>query len=141
MIASIVGSALLARLILYANPGAGGSTVLGFHVHHLLVGIILVCLGGIPAILLRSGALLKSVAVCTFGIGVGLALDEWVLFVARENVPDTPYGSTISLAGALASIVLVCVYALLVYRLVVRQEGRRMVNNTSSEGVREPENS
>ena len=124
LIVSIAGAVLLTRLLLFLNPGAGGSTVLGVRVHHLLIGIVLVSIGGVSAVLLRSEAFLKSIAVCVFGAGLGLALDEWVLFVLRETAPDTPYLSTLSLAGALLFVILVCGYTVLVYQFVVRQQQR-----------------
>ena len=124
LIVSIISAAFLTRLFLFLNPAAGGSRVLGVHVHHLLVGIVLVCIGGVPAALLRSEDFLKSAAISVFGVGIGLALDEWVLFVIRETAPDTPYMSASSLVGALLLIALVCGYAVLVCRFVVKREER-----------------
>jgi hypothetical protein len=46
-----------------------------------------------------------------------LALDEWVLFVVRDAVPETPYTSTASVLGALGLIGLTSAYVLLVSRL------------------------
>ena len=133
LIVSIAGAALLTRLFLFLNPGAGGSTVLGVHVHHLLVGIVLISIGGVPAVLLRSEAILKSIAICVFGVGLGLALDEWVLFVLRETASDTPYTSALSLVGALLFVILVCGYTVLAYRFVARQEQRAKVKKVGPE--------
>jgi hypothetical protein len=121
---SIVAAAFLTRLFLFLNPGAGGSTILGVHVHHLLVGIMLVCIGGVPAVLLRSDEFLKSVATFLFGFGIGLALDDWVLFVIRETAPDTPYMTASSLVGAILLVALVCGYVVLVCHLLVNREQR-----------------
>ena len=133
LIVSIAAAALLTRLFLFLNPGAGGSTVLGVHVHHMLIGIVLISIGGVPAVLLRSEASWKSIAVCVFGVGVGLALDEWVLFVLRETAPDTPYMSTLSLLGALLFVALAIGYTVLVYRFVVRQEQRSEIQRDRQE--------
>jgi hypothetical protein len=128
LIVSIVAAAFLTRLFLFLNPGAGGSTVLGVHVHHLLVGILLVCIGGVPAVLLRSDDFLKAIATSVFGLGIGLALDEWVLFVLRETAPETPYMNASSLAGAVLLVALVCGYVILVGRFLVGREQRTKRN-------------
>ena len=128
LIVSIAGAAALTRLFLFLIPTVGGSKVLGVHVHHLLVGIIVACIGGVPAVLLRSEDFLKSAAVCVFGIGLGLALDEWLLLVIRDAAPDTPYMSASSLAGALLLVALVCVYTVLVSRFLSKREERAKIS-------------
>jgi hypothetical protein len=114
LIVSAASAAILTRILLLVFPEAGGSPVLGVHIHHLLIGILLVCVGGIPAVLLRSDGRLKSLAVAVFGAGLGLALDEWLLFVIRETEPDAPYMSTWSVAGAAIFVGAVVVYTLVV---------------------------
>ena len=116
IIISAAGAAILTRLFLFVFPSAGGSPILGLHIHHSLIGILLVCMGGIPAALLQSEKLLRSLAVVVFGVGLGLSLDEWLLFVLREAVPSTPYMSPWSVAGAAIFVSLVVVYTLIVGR-------------------------
>lgn len=110
LIVTASGAALLTRLLLLFFPEAGGSPLLGVHIHHLLIGILLICIGGIPAVLLRSQGALKSLAVAVFGVGIGLALDEWLLFVIRETAPEAPYMTTWSVAGAAILVGVVVVY-------------------------------
>ena len=116
LIVSATGAMVLTRLLLLVLPEAGGSPVFGVHIHHLLIGILLICIGGIPAALLRSHGPLKSLAVAVFGVGLGLALDEWVLFVIRETAPDAPYMTPWSVAGAAILVGLVVAYAFVVGR-------------------------
>ena len=116
LILSAVGAAALTRLLLLVFPEAGGSPMFGVHVHHLLIGILLVCIGGIPAALLPAQGPLKSLAIAVFGFGLGLALDEWVLFVIRETAPDAPYMTPGSVAGAAILVALVVVYTFVVGR-------------------------
>jgi hypothetical protein len=116
LIISAVSATILTRLLLFVFPGVGGSPILGVHIHHLLIGILLVCIGGIPAALLRSEGSMKSLAVAVFGVGLGLSLDEWALFVIRETVPDAPYMTPWSVAGAGILIGLVVVYTFVVGR-------------------------
>jgi len=111
LIVSATGAAVLTRLLLLVFPEAGGQPLLGVHIHHLLIGILLICIGGIPAVLLRSQRTLKSLAVVVFGVGLGLALDEWVLFVIRETAPDAPYMTPGSVAGSAILVALVVLYA------------------------------
>lgn len=116
LIVTACGAALLTRLLLLVFPESGGSPVLGVHIHHLLYGILLMCIGGIPAALLRSEARLKLLAVAVFGVGIGLALDEWLLFVIRETAPDAPYMTPWSVAGAAIFVGAVVVYTFVVGR-------------------------
>ena len=116
LIISAAGAAVFTRLLLLVFPEAGGSPILGVHIHHLLIGILLMCVGGVPAILLRSEGSPTPLAVATFGVGLGLALDEWVLFVIRETAPDAPYMTPWSVAGAAILVGLAGVYASVVGR-------------------------
>ncbi len=116
LIVTASGAALLTRLLLLFFPEAGGQPVVGVHIHHLLIGILLICIGGIPAVLLRSQGALKSLAVAIFGAGIGLALDEWLLFVIRETAPEAPYMTAWSVAGAAILVGVVVVYTFAVGR-------------------------
>lgn len=102
------------RVVLYVVPGVGGSQVAGYHVHHLLIGILLVVLGGVPAILIEAPGSARSAAIVAFGLGLGLALDEWVLFVLREASPGTAYSSRGSVLGACVLTILTVLYAFLI---------------------------
>lgn len=102
------------RVVLYLVPGVGGSQVAGYHVHHLLIGILLVVLGGVPAVLIEAPGAARSAAIVAFGLGLGLALDEWVLFVLREASPGTAYPSRGSVLGACVLTALTVLYAFLI---------------------------
>ena len=118
LVASTIVAALAVRILLYLAPGVGGTQIAGVHVHHLLSGIVLIVLGGVPAVLLQSRSVLRSASVVGFGSGLGLALDEWLLFVVRESNPETPYMSAVSLLGAAVIVSLASAYALLVCALM-----------------------
>jgi hypothetical protein len=121
---SAAGASILTRLLLLVFPEAGGSPILGVHIHHLLTGILLMCVGGVPAALLRSEGSLKTFAVAVFGFGLGLALDEWALFVLRETAPDTPYMAAWSVAGAAILVSLFIAYTLAISRFGAAREQR-----------------
>lgn len=116
LIVSAAGAAIVTRLLLFLFPDAGGSPIFGVHIHHLLYGILFVCIGGIPAALLRADGWMKSSAVAVFGVGIGLSLDEWLLFVIRESAPDASYMHPWSVAGAAIFVGSVIAYTLLVRR-------------------------
>ena len=122
LVVSAASATILTRLLLLVFPGSGGSPILGVHIHHLLMGILLICVGGIPAVLIRPGGLLKTLSVAAFGFGLGLALDEWVLFVLREAAPDTPYMAPWSVAGAAIMISLFVAYTLAVNRFAAARK-------------------
>jgi hypothetical protein len=122
LIVSAASAAIFTRLLLLVIPEAGGSPILGVHIHHLLTGILLMCIGGVPAALLRSEGSLKTRAVAIFGFGLGLALDEWVLFVLRESAPDTPYMAFWSVAGAAILVSAFIAYTLAVARLAAARK-------------------
>ena len=117
----MIAAASLARLYLYAWPEGGGVTLFGAHLHHLMTGVILVVIGGIPAVLVRSNTPIHAVSVCVFGFGLGLALDEWVLMLVREQARETAYLSRISLTGALVLLSVATGYALLICALAGRE--------------------
>lgn len=132
IVASVLGAFSCIRLYLFLVPQGGGVTVFGTHVHHLLTGVLLIALGGIPAVI-RPDTWVGTASVCVFGFGLGLALDEWLLFVVRETAPATPYLSPVSLVGGLALVLLASTYAVLVYRLSARG-GRETVEDPLAPG-------
>ncbi len=63
----------------------GSVTTGGLHVHHLVFGIVLL-LGMGFALALRPGSPLFEMACAGFGIGAGLTLDEYALWLHLEDV-------------------------------------------------------
>ena len=113
LIVSMFTAACLTRVFLLLLPEAGGA-IAGIHVHHLMNGILLMTLGGIPAILVRSDTRWAKAPVVVFGLGLGLALDEWILLVVRETRPAEPYQSPMSLLGSFSLLILVTAYCLVI---------------------------
>jgi hypothetical protein len=57
----------------------------GLHVHHLVFGIVLMLLAGF-VLALQPGSPWLEIAAAAFGIGAGLTLDEYALWLHLEDV-------------------------------------------------------
>jgi hypothetical protein len=60
----------------------------GFHLHHVVIGVILVLLSGVAMVTLAvdGGAGVFTAAAIVFGIGAALVLDEFALILHLEDV-------------------------------------------------------
>jgi hypothetical protein len=65
-------------------PGSVSSG--GVHVHHLVFGIVLMIIAGFISVSLAPDDVWEKVVAVAFGIGVGLTLDEFALFLHLEDV-------------------------------------------------------
>ena len=118
--ASILATFLFMRTVLYFLPNAD-LYVAGYEVHHLFVGILLMAASGIPLIILRQGdERWLDVSALAFGIGLSLALDEFVLLIATAG-SNTDYYLPISLNGALVMVGLALAYILIIKSLTANR--------------------
>jgi lysyl-tRNA synthetase class 2 len=82
----------------------------GLHVHHMVIGVVLMVVSGLTLIAaLPQGLLLQAVALA-FGIGVALTLDEFALILRLQDV----YWTTEGRLSVDAVIVAVCAGVLIV---------------------------
>lgn len=58
----------------------------GLHVHHMVFGIILMMLAGFTAFATNLGSPWWEITAIAFGIGIGLTLDEFALWLHLEDV-------------------------------------------------------
>jgi hypothetical protein len=58
----------------------------GLHLHHLVWGIVLLLLSGFLNFVLKPGSPWSEVLAAMFGIGAGLTLDEFALWIHLEDV-------------------------------------------------------
>jgi hypothetical protein len=58
----------------------------GLHLHHLVWGIVLLLISGFLGFALTPGTPQSEILAATFGIGAGLTLDEFALWVHLEDV-------------------------------------------------------
>src|SRR5437868_3145739 len=62
------------------------------HVHHMVVGIVLVLVAGMLDLSLRPGGLARELLAIVFGAGAAFILDEFALSVHLRDVYWTPEG-------------------------------------------------
>jgi hypothetical protein len=89
----------------------GNVSVGGTHVHHLVWGILLLLSMGYVAIAIDPGSPGREILAVLFGIGAGLTLDEFALWLNLEDVYWTEKGrasiDAVIVAAGLAGVVLV----------------------------------
>ena len=82
----------------------------GLHVHHMVIGVVLMVVAGITLIAALPQGLYLQLAALVFGAGVALTLDEFALILRLKDV----YWSTEGRLSVDAVIVAVCAGMLLV---------------------------
>jgi hypothetical protein len=88
----------------------------GYNIHHLFTGLLLVTFGGIAAVLLEGGGRSLDVATAVFGIGLGMALDEWVYLIATDGtneaylLPVSLWGGAIMVGSACALVLTLLIF-------------------------------
>jgi hypothetical protein len=70
----------------------GNVSVGGTHIHHLVWGIITILVTGFTAIAISPGSPVREIVAVAFGIGAGLTLDEFALWLNLEDVYWTQKG-------------------------------------------------
>jgi hypothetical protein len=89
----------------------GNVSVGGTHVHHLVWGILLMLATGYTAIAIGPGHPGREILAVLFGIGTGLTLDEFALWLNLEDVYWSEKGrrsiDAVIIAAGLAGVVLV----------------------------------
>ena len=66
----------------------------GTHVHHLVWGILTMLVVGYAAIAFSPGSPLREVLAILFGVGAGLTMDEFALWLHLEDVYWSEQGRT-----------------------------------------------
>jgi hypothetical protein len=75
-----------------AGAGLGNIRIAGIHVHHQVFGILIIIGTGIVLISATPHGTALEVAAAIFGVGVGLTLDEFALWLHLQDVYWTEEG-------------------------------------------------
>jgi hypothetical protein len=109
LLASMAGTFVLLRIWLSFSPNTDFN-VAGYNIHHLFTGLVLVSLGAVPLAVLEGRNPVRSWARVVMGIGLGMALDEWVYLIATDGT-NASYLLPVSFWGGVVVLGLVCAYA------------------------------
>jgi hypothetical protein len=108
LIGSMIATFALFRIYLSFWPNTD-LNVGSYNIHHLFTGLLLITAGGVPLAIFHGSPRRLKPALITFGIGLGMALDEWVYLIATDGT-NASYLLPISLWGGVIVIGLACLY-------------------------------
>lgn len=106
----MIATFVVVRAFLHTAPDTDFN-VSGYNVHHLFVGLLLIALFGPIVVIRQSGVQLARIAVVGFGVGLSLALDEWLYLIVTDG-SNASYLLPESFWGGLVLIGAVSAYAL-----------------------------
>ncbi len=109
LITAVAGTFLALRATLALTPNSD-FTVGAYNIHHLFVGLLLMTAGGIPLALFRGTSRRMEFAIVVFGVGLAMALDEWVYLIATDG-SNASYLLPVSFWGGVVVVGLALVYA------------------------------
>ena len=81
---SLIITFIVIRIWLFFFPNAD-LNVSGYNIHHLYTGLLLLTIVGIPLILFSGKSHVLNIAAAVFGVGLSLALDEWVYLITTDG--------------------------------------------------------
>jgi len=99
----------LLRIYLHFSPNTD-LNVGPYNIHHLFTGLLLITAGGLPLAILNGSTPRLNLARWIFGVGLGMALDEWVYLITTDG-SNASYLLPISFWGGVVVILLACAYA------------------------------
>ncbi len=102
------------RAYLHTSPNTD-LNIAGYNIHHLFTGLVLLTLGGIPAVLLPASHPWSLPVLAVFGVGLALALDEWLYLIVTDGT-NPSYLLPVSFWGGFVAVVFAIVYAFLLAR-------------------------
>ncbi len=108
LVSSLFLTFVIIRTTLYFYPNADFD-VLGYNIHHLYTGLVLIIFAGIPLIICSLDGLISHLTIIIFGIGLSLAIDEWVYLIATDG-ENSSYFLPVSFWGGLIFIGITIIY-------------------------------
>jgi len=117
LLISLLLTFIILRVFLYFLPSTNLDVGI-YNIHHLYTGILLMMIGGIPLVILQGKGRILDAATIIFGIGLSLALDEWVYLIATDG-SDTAYWLPVSVWGGVIMVgvaMIILIAVLLIFR-------------------------
>ena len=111
LIGAMLGTFFVLRMLLSFSPNSDFD-VAGYNVHHLFTGLVLITLGGIPLAIFRAASRWLDLAIVVFGVGLAMALDEWVYLIATDG-SNASYLLPVSFWGGVVAMAVAIGYSLL----------------------------
>lgn len=121
LVLSMALTFVILRVTLHASPDADFN-VGTYNIHHLFTGLLLIAAGGIPLAVFRGSTYRLDLALILFGIGLGMALDEWVYLIATDGT-NASYLLPISFWGGVVVVGLACLWGALLVLVRLRRGG------------------
>jgi hypothetical protein len=109
LLCSMIVTFALLRAFLHIAPNTD-LNVGRYNIHHLFTGLLLIVAGGIPLAIFQNQSRWLDLARLIFGVGLGMALDEWVFLIATDG-SNASYLLPVSFWGGVVVTGLACVYA------------------------------
>ena len=113
---------VIIRTALYFYPNADFN-VWGYNIHHLYTGLVLIIFAGIPLILCSLQGFISNLAVIIFGIGLSLAIDEWVYLIATDG-ENSSYFLPVSFWGGFILLGITTIYIGFIYICKANQQNK-----------------
>lgn len=113
ILVSLVATFVVTRVLLHLSPDSDFD-VAGYNIHHLFTGLLFIVAGGVPLALFPGKTRILDVASGLFGIGLALALDEWVYLITTDGT-NASYLLPISLWGGIVMVALAVAYIGVLY--------------------------
>ena len=126
LVSSIVLTFVIIRTVLYFYPNADFD-VLGYNIHHLYTGIVLMLFAGIPLIIGSIKGFISHIALIVFGIGLSLVIDEWVYLIATDG-SNSSYFLPVSFWGGLIFVVITTIYIGVLYLVSSTSKNKNQKN-------------
>ena len=108
ILVSLISTFVITRVYLHFYPDSD-LNIGPYNIHHLFTGLILITFCGIAIALFNKRTPLLDVTTVGFGIGLSLALDEWVYLIATDG-SNASYLLPISFWGGITMVGLACLY-------------------------------
>jgi hypothetical protein len=96
--------------------------VAGYNIHHLFTGLLILTACAIPLLVCMPRGRLDDLLTAGFGIGLALALDEWVYLIATDG-SNASYLLPVSFWGGVVVVGAAVVYTTVLGWLMTREGG------------------